>query len=284
MAPSPTPSPTSDAAPAGLTGGRLLARNAAWNLVTQCAPMAVALVTIPVLIAGIGTDRFGVLTLAWIVLGYFSLFDLGLGRALTKLVADELGRGAEQNIPPLVWTAAALTGAMGLVGALFVGLISPWLVRDVLKVAGPLQAESLRTFFLMAALLPFVISIAGLRGVMEAHQQFRSINLVKMAAGLFTLVGPLLVLPFTRSLVAVVGVMAAGKVVAWFIYLGLCLRTVPGMRTGICPPSRARRPLGPLRRLDDRRERHQSDHGADGSVLDRGAALDHSRRLLHDPI
>jgi O-antigen/teichoic acid export membrane protein len=221
-----------DATPAALTGGRLLARNAAWNLVTQCAPMAVAIVTIPVLIAGIGTDRFGVLTLAWITLGYFSLFDLGLGRALTKLVADELGRGAKQGIPPLVWTALAITGALGLVGALFVGLISPWLVRDALKVAGPLQAESLLTFLLMAALLPFVISISGLRGVMEAHQQFRSINLVKMATGLFTLVAPLLVLPFTRSLVAVVGVMAAGKVVAWLIYLVLCLRTVPGMRRG----------------------------------------------------
>src|SRR4051812_17792004 len=197
--------------------------------------MAVAIVTIPVLIEGIGTDRFGVLTLAWIALGYFSLFDLGLGRALTKLVADELGRGAEQEIPPLVWTAVTLMGALGLVGALFVGLISPWLVRDALKVAGPLRAESLRTFLLMAALLPVVISISGLRGVMEAHQQFRPINLVKMGTGLFTLIGPLLVLPFTRSLVAVVGVMAAGKLAAWLIYLVLCLRTVPGMRRGFAP-------------------------------------------------
>src|SRR3954466_7987365 len=93
LVPSPTTSSTRDATPAALTGGRLLARNAAWNLITQCAPLAVAFVTIPVLIAGIGTDRFGVLTLAWITLGYFSLFDLGLGRALTKLVADALGRG-----------------------------------------------------------------------------------------------------------------------------------------------------------------------------------------------
>jgi O-antigen/teichoic acid export membrane protein len=56
-----------------------------------------------------------------------------------------------------------------------------------------------------------------------------------MATGLFTLIGPLLVLPFTRSLVAVVGVMAAGKAVAWLVYLVLCLRTVPGMRQGFAP-------------------------------------------------
>src|SRR5262249_4199137 len=152
---------------------RLLARNAVGNLVTQCAPMAVALLTIPLLIEGIGKDRFGVLTLAWIVLGYFSLFDLGLGRALTRLVAAKLGLGEESGIPPLVWTALGLMTILGLVGSLFVGVISPWLVRDALKIAGSMQAESLRAFLLMAALLPFVISISGLRGVMEAHQRFR---------------------------------------------------------------------------------------------------------------
>jgi O-antigen/teichoic acid export membrane protein len=215
--------------PAALTGGRLLARNAVWNLVMQCAPMAVAIVTIPVLIAGIGTERFGLLTLVWIVLGYFSLFDLGLGRALTKLVADELGRGAEESIPPLVWTGAALLGALGLLGALFVGMISPWLVRDALKIDRPLRGEALRAFLMMAALLPVVISTSGLRGVMEAHQKFRSINLVKMGTGLFTLVGPLLLLPFTRSLFAVVVVMASSKVIAWLVYIILCFRTIPGM-------------------------------------------------------
>ena len=227
MAPSSTTPQTPDDTPNGLTDGRLLARNAAWNLLTQGAPMAAAVITIPVLIAGIGTDRFGVLTLAWIFLGYFSLFDLGLGRALTKLVADELGRGAKEEIPALVWTAMALMAALGAVGGLVVALISPWLVRDALKIGGPLQTEAIRSFHLIAALLPFAISISGLRGVMEAHQRFRAINLVRMSTGLFTLGGPLMVLPFSRSLVAVVGVMAAAKVVSWLAYLALCLYAVP---------------------------------------------------------
>jgi O-antigen/teichoic acid export membrane protein len=215
-----------------LTSGRLLARNAVGNLATQCAPMAVALVTIPVLIEGIGRDRFGVLTLAWIILGYFSLFDLGLGRALTRLVAEKLGMGAEQCVPPLVGTALALMMGLGLLGTGLVGLISPWLVRDALRIGEPLQSESIGAFLLMAALLPFTIGIGGLRGVLEAHQQFRSINLVRMATGIFTLAGPLLVLPFTRSLVAIVGVVAAGKLVSWVIHLALCIRTVPWMRRG----------------------------------------------------
>ena len=46
--------------------------------------LAVAVFAIPLLISGIGLPKFGVLTLAWVVVGYFSVFDLGLGRAMTQ--------------------------------------------------------------------------------------------------------------------------------------------------------------------------------------------------------
>jgi len=42
-----------------LTSGRLLARNTVFNLIGQGAPMVVAIFAIPLLIKGLGTDRFG---------------------------------------------------------------------------------------------------------------------------------------------------------------------------------------------------------------------------------
>src|SRR5438552_12548486 len=100
-----------------LTSGRLLVRNTVWNLVGGGAPMVVAIFCIPILIRGLGKERFGVLTLAWALIGYASLFDLGLGRALTQLVAKKLGRGEDHEIPALVWTSLLLMMALGLVRA-----------------------------------------------------------------------------------------------------------------------------------------------------------------------
>src|SRR5712692_6689840 len=88
-----------------LTSGRLLARNTIWNLFGQLFPMVVAVVAIPPLVRGLGVARFGLLSLAWILIGYFSLFDLSMGRALTKMVADKFGANEEHAIPPLAWTA-----------------------------------------------------------------------------------------------------------------------------------------------------------------------------------
>ena len=75
---------------AELTRGGALARNTAWSVAGHGAPLVAALFAIPVILHGLGTDRFGALSLAWLLIGYVSLFDLGLGRALTKLVAEKL--------------------------------------------------------------------------------------------------------------------------------------------------------------------------------------------------
>ena len=103
--------------PLDLVRGRLLARNTLWNLLGSGAPAVVALLAIPVLIRHIGIARFGLLTIIWTVVGYFSLFDLGLGAVLTRMVADRLGTGKDREIPSLVWTSMALMLGLSTVGA-----------------------------------------------------------------------------------------------------------------------------------------------------------------------
>src|SRR6266852_2343916 len=110
---------------AQLTNGPQLARNTAWNLLGNGAPMLVAVFCIPLLIKGLGTDRFGVLTLVWALIGYATLFDLGLGRALTQLIATKLGSGEDHEVPTLVWTSLLLMLLLGILGAMVVVLLAP---------------------------------------------------------------------------------------------------------------------------------------------------------------
>src|SRR5260370_28266184 len=120
--------------------------------------MIVAVFCIPVLIRGLGKDRFGVLTLAWALIGYASLFDLGLGRALTQLVAKKLGAGEEREIPSLAWTSLLLMLLLGLSGAAVVVLASPCLVHRVLHLPRALQVEALGSFYLLGLSIPVVIN------------------------------------------------------------------------------------------------------------------------------
>src|SRR6267154_1183080 len=225
-----------------LTSGRLLARNTLWNLIGNGAPLVVAVFCIPILIQGLGRDRFGVLTLAWALIGYASLFDLGLGRALTQLVAKKLGAGEDREVPTLVWTSLLLMLLLGIVGATVVGLLSPWLVHHALNVPSALRRETLQSFYLLGLSIPVVISTTGLRGLLEAHQRFGLINALRIPMGVFTFAGPLLVLPFSKSLFPVVGILVAGRLIGWVAHLLVCSRVAPELghriawqRTAVSP-------------------------------------------------
>lgn len=87
---------------ARLTRGSLLARNAYINLIGQILPILVAIFAIPLLIKVLGTERFGVLALAWVVMGDFGLFDFGMGLATTKFVAEHHARNETEVLPELI--------------------------------------------------------------------------------------------------------------------------------------------------------------------------------------
>jgi O-antigen/teichoic acid export membrane protein len=226
-----------------LLHGRLLARNVVWNLIGGVAPMLVAVFSIPFLIRELGKARFGVLALAWALVGYASVFDLGIGRALTQLVAKKLGADQQGDISSLAWTSLILMALLGVIGALAVILISPWLVGHTLKVPGALQAETLHSFYILAGTIPLVIVTAGLRGLLEAHQCFALTNILRVPIGVFTFLGPLFVLPFSHSLVPVLAILFLGRFAGCGCFLWASLRSVPSLRHGLKLNSSFVRPL-----------------------------------------
>lgn len=214
-----------------LLSGRVLARNGAWNVLGLSLPLAVAFVAIPPLLESLGTDRFGLLAIIWTAIGYFSLFDLGLGRALTALVAERLGHEHTEDVPRLVWAALALMAGLGVVAAVLVAALAPWLVGDVLNVPPALQDEARLALGILAATLPVVILSAAFVGVLEAHQHFVLINAVRIPLGAFTFLGPLVAVQYAPGLVAATGALAAARLVACLAYLGQCLRVMPSLRS-----------------------------------------------------
>jgi O-antigen/teichoic acid export membrane protein len=171
-----------------------------------------------------------VLTLVWGFVGYFTLFDLGLGRALTKLAAERLGASDEHQISALATTAFAMALALGA-GGCFIGLVlSEYVVLRVINVPSELQVETLNSVYLLSIAIPVVVASTALRGLLEAHQRFRAITAVRIPVGILTYAGPLLVLPFSQSLFWMVAVLLTGRIVAALVYITLAFQTVPALK------------------------------------------------------
>lgn len=216
-----------------LVDRKKLVRNVFFNLFGYGIPLIVAVFTIPIIIKGLGTDRFGILTLAWVLIGYLGLFDMGLGRALTKLVAEKLGSGLTREIPALIWTALLVMLGLGIIVALMASMVLPFMARDVLKVPLYLKNETFTAFLILILFTPIIIISVGFRGVLDAYQRFDLTNAVRIPLGLFMFIAPLLVMPFSVSLVPLFVVLMAGRLVAMLVQMFLCFRVIPALRNQI---------------------------------------------------
>ena len=152
--------------------GRLLTRNWGLNLAGQVLPLGVAVAAMPYVIHGLGAERFGILSIAWTLLGFCGLLDLGLGRATTKFVAECLGRGELEKLPAIVWTSLSTQVSFGAAGALLAVSLIPVLVDRGLKISPALAQDTKTSFVILTAALPVVIAGNAFRGVLEAAQHF----------------------------------------------------------------------------------------------------------------
>ena len=205
-------------------------RNTFWNIVGQVLPVAAAILAVPLLIARLGQDRFGVLTMVWVVVGYSGLFDFGVGRALTALVAGALGSGRAQEVPALVWTSLVLMFGLGVVGGGVILLASPWLVHHLMRIPAALSPEMILALRVLAAAIPVIIGSAGLVGILEACQRFDLANAVRAPLGVASYVGPLVIAITFPNLVGIAIFLAASRIVAAAAYFWLCWRAMPEMR------------------------------------------------------
>jgi hypothetical protein len=129
----------------------------------------VGLVTMPFIVRGLGTERFGLLSLAWVILGYFAVFDLGLGRATTKFVAEALGKGEADRVPGLVWTTVATQALLGAAGGLTLAAVTPLLVERALNVPPYLVREASSAFYVLAVGVPVTLISGSFVGVLDGQ-------------------------------------------------------------------------------------------------------------------
>jgi O-antigen/teichoic acid export membrane protein len=198
---------------------------------------------IPMLIDGLGIERFGILTLGWVVLGYFHVFDLGLSRATTKLVADCLASGSTRRMPDFVWTAAAMQVVLGLVGGAALASGAPLLAGRVFEIPAGLIAEARLTFLVLAATTPLVLVTGAFQGALAGGQRFDLINAVRIPFSSGNYLLPLAGMALGWSLPGIVMLLAISRLAALIAHLWLCVRVFPELLEPVSWPWQSAREL-----------------------------------------
>jgi len=208
--------------------GGVIAANTLINLAGRLAPILVALGTMPFVVRGLGPERFGLFSIGWGIIGFFFIFDLGLGRAATRYVSEALAQGRTADVPGLAWSAALFQAMVGLLGGAILAILAP-LSLDWLALPPALSPEALRCFYILAATIPLALMEFTFSGVLESLQRFDQINLVRAPLNI-------------AALLLLLGVAVKGLDLAWFfaaylavralnttVFMILAARAVPGL-------------------------------------------------------
>lgn len=207
--------------------GELLARNTLLNILGQVLPLLVAVVALPFVVRGLGPERFGILSLAWLLLSF--LGEVGVGRATTKYVAEALGDDDRTRVADVLWATALPQLLLGAAAAAAVVATTPALL-SLAKVTAPLQPEARTSLYLIAAAIPCVLLGVCFRGILEAAQRFDLANAIRVPASAANYALPLVALAAGWSLPGVLALLLASRVLVAAGYYVAAAALFPELR------------------------------------------------------
>jgi O-antigen/teichoic acid export membrane protein len=151
--------------------------NFTYNVVGALLPLATSLGTVPFYIHQIGLARYGVVTITWVLLGYFGFLDFGLSRASANALA-KLEHGSSRERSPVLVTAFCCNLGLGLAGGLLLYAVGHMVLLHVVKIPDSVMAETRQAYPWMAAMLPLGMLSGVSTGALESREKFLLSNML----------------------------------------------------------------------------------------------------------
>lgn len=156
-----------------------LKKNFIYTVIGMATPVIVALATIPIYIHHIGEERYGVLSIVWLLLGYFGFLDMGLSRASANALARL--RDATDDARSRVFSSSLyLNLGLGVLGGALIYFAGGYLFRTQFNLTEDLWAELARGMPWVAAMLPLALASGVGFGALESRERFLAVNLLQM--------------------------------------------------------------------------------------------------------
>jgi O-antigen/teichoic acid export membrane protein len=217
--------------------GSSLARSSLINLIGLSTPLVVATLTMPLVLRGIGAERFGLLSLAWAILVYVSFLDFGLTAATTQYVAERLSRGEPDRVPQVIATALTAQCVVALVGALILFTAAPLLASRIFSISDALVDEAAATLRVVAVGIPIMTLSNCWLAVLQGAQQFGLLNAIRIPSSSANYLLPLVGLALGFQLPGIAALVVAGRSATLLILtaVGVCFIHRLGGRARLAP-------------------------------------------------
>ncbi len=213
-----------------MTRGRRVATNVLFNVASQVWLTLLVIVTVPIVLHGVGTAAYGVFVLASLVLGYTALLDLGVTTAVIRSIAVHHTTGNQERLQAVIATALSILLLLALlVGSLLV-LITPFVVDSFLHLPADLRADARFVLYVAAGGFACNMVLLLFVGVSQGVQRLDLFASRTLALGTATAVGQVLVVKLGFGLRGLATITIAINVLSLIIFTIVARGLLPGIR------------------------------------------------------
>lgn len=202
--------------------GKSFKTNVAAGLFSQSVSILFALVCLPVTLKTLGEAKFGTIVFIISIMGLMGMLDAGLGRATTKIVAEDREESSPERAASFFWAAIGVQFALGLVFVTAAWIYLRWTAIVGTGSFGTV-AQARELFVSVAPCLPFLVTIGSLRGALEGKGRFVTVAVIKGLQNSSLYLIPALMGFLDFSLLAIVTALTISRVVCAFLYFLGCL-------------------------------------------------------------
>jgi O-antigen/teichoic acid export membrane protein len=206
-------------------------RNAIINVLGWLVPTLVLLILTPIMIHYLGTDAFGVVVMIQILTGYMTILNFGFSEAIIKQVAENAVPNPDRAMRTF-WVGLALFSAAGMLGALALFGLAPWLTYDLLNIPEELHDGTV-TALRIGAVVFFAQMIAEFfRGAAIGWNRFAIPNVSRIVRIAISAVLIVIALAAGGGLAEVMFATLAGLAIGLLLNIAWMQREVAMYRVG----------------------------------------------------
>lgn len=191
-----------------------LIKNSIWNLGGFVVPTLIAIPGLGLLARNLGTEKFGLFTLAFAIIGYASIFDAGLTRAVIREIAINRNNQIEQR--KIISTSTISVGGLGFIAALVIYALAP-LSPSLLKVSAVNSNDLVIAFKILAFSIPVFLLNQIWLAYLEGHEKFANINLQRIISGSCMAGLPAMLVLYDSTLTSAIVGLLLGRSISLFI-------------------------------------------------------------------
>lgn len=200
-----------------------LIKDSLWVLLSIAIPAVIAIPAFAIINKQVGTELFGIFTLSFAIIGYASIFDLGLSRAVIREVA--MNDNNANAITAIINTAFTMMSVLSLLAVLVIWGISANLV-GLLSVSGGYQNDVISGFKWLAVCVPFLLISQIFLAYFEGLAEFRALSLVRTLGNVLIVVLPCVASFIEPSFTALMIAMLLARVMVFLCSVGWIVKRI----------------------------------------------------------